>query len=1031
MKIEKLCNEINDCLTDGTERTLYGPISNFITDISLKEFNQKIKVRAESSSKQNDKDCGFPDLTIKNSQNKIIGFIEVKLPKDQLSNEKFEDQFNKYKGALENIIFTNLKRWELYQWNDGVCELIYVAEIDLKKKKESNLQFLFEKFLGFKSSPIKSTKQLSKILAKKTKLLSSILEILVVDNPNIIKIKKAFADTILKGIDDRAFSNLVAESLTYSLFVANLYHTIDGKKNALTLTTAIDYIPKNIPVLGDLYTLTRQAVMKIPELDDAIDSLLMTFENSSFEMVASQMKDGKDDPIIYFYEEFLREYDNETKRNKGVYYTPKPLVDFIVRAVDDVVIKYHGSPDGLTDRRVKLLDPAIGTGTFVNSAIELIHSKITKKFKKVGLEKEQFEYVVRDHIMNNFFGFEFMLAPYTVSHLKLSFLLKRCGVELGKDERFKIYLANTLNSPENEPIDLLGFESITEESRAANTIKKRKDILAIVGNPPYSNFSVNQNPYISNLLKPYIDGLGEKKHNIKDDYIKFIRFSENLLSNSKDSVMSMVTNNSFLDGKTHRLMRQHLLKSFDKVFILNLHGNSKRDENDKNVFDIQIGVCIFILVKIHAKDVEKEFYYYSTLENGINKREQKFDFLNCNNLSSIKWAKFEPKAPNYYFVKHDDSLLEEYNEFWDITKIFRNYNSGIQTGRDALVIDSSFSVLSRRMKELLSSNAKNEKEIKEKYSLKDSSGWKFSKFKKAEFNEDKIKKVCYRPFDFQYIYYDPNTLKRDRKSIMKHLENNELSLCFSRQTAGNKWKHILVSKGLVESGYVSLKTREWGYVAPLYLINDTKKLTGESLEVNFSDDFLKFKKSNMAKSSNEEIFYYIYAILNSQEYQTRYSSLLTKDFPRIDFGYNLKKLAGFGEELSSLYMLENDIFENSDKWDFEIIGKNFKINSDSRKNREESRLYLNKETYITNVDDFIFNFEIGGYLVIERFLLQNNGKELKHTEILQFLKILVAICEIGKVIKKIDKEILVSEHHKALKKINILQSMVPKKAKAS
>ena len=390
---KKYFKEINERLQDGTERSLYKPLGNFLEEFIKNKFKKEIKSVIEQSSKNYDKPIGFPDIVIK-QQDFPIGYIEVKLPEDTLDKEKFKEQFERYRNSLENIIFTNLKNWELWQWNSK-GKPVKQKEIIFDYIKTDNfdtLNEILDLFLIYQSYPIKTPKQLAFVLAKKTKLLSTTVEELLEDYEPLQKTKDGFEKTLLPNLTDHDFANLFAETFSYSLFIAAVYHHENFIMREFTLTTAVDYIPKTIPVLGDMYRLVMNATRLIPELKESVDIILRQLEYSFLEYIIPKFKISKseDDPILYFYEPFLKEYDKETRKNRAVYLTPKPVINFIIRSIDHILQSDFNLENGLMNENVKVLDPATGTGAFLIKAIELIKEKIDKKFGKLHLEQEQF-----------------------------------------------------------------------------------------------------------------------------------------------------------------------------------------------------------------------------------------------------------------------------------------------------------------------------------------------------------------------------------------------------------------------------------------------------------------------------------------------------------------------------------------------------------------------------------------------------------------------------------------------------------------
>jgi type I restriction-modification system DNA methylase subunit len=621
LKLEKYQKEIEKSLKVGTERSLYQPFGNFTKDFISQKYKREISTIAEQSSKNYRKGVGFPDITIKEGDF-AIGYIEIKLPKDNLNDKRFKEQFDRYKNSLENIIFTNLNVWQLFQW-DNEKKAIKVKEVIFEFENPSldELKKIFDLFLEYEIKGATSSQELAINLAKKTQLLSNMLnQLLEVENSDLLQTKESFKKSLLHDISDRSFSNLLSETFTYSLFISTLQHFESGKSDNLTLTTAMDYIPRNIPILYDLYNLSNSLSREIDEVREIVELILKELNLADIEKIRNSFysETSEKDPILNFYEPFLNAYDPATKKERGAFYTPKPVVDFIVRETDNILKNEFNLENGFLEKGVKVLDPATGTGTFLHSLIELVKRKIDENFKPLGMEKEEFLNQIRDHILKDFYGFELMIAPYTVAHLKLSILLKNLSFELSKDERFQIYLANTLDDPSKEPVSLFGFGNITKESRKAKEIKNEKNIIAIIGNPPYSGTSQNPSKegknltWIGNQIEKYKFNdnkkLDEKNPKwLQDDYVKFIRFAQYQIEQKGSGVISYIVPHGFLDNPTFRYMRKSLLDNFSKIYLIDLHGNTTKKEKtldggkDENIFDIKQGVTLMFLVKLENK----------------------------------------------------------------------------------------------------------------------------------------------------------------------------------------------------------------------------------------------------------------------------------------------------------------------------------------------------------------------------------------------------------------------------------------------
>jgi len=646
--IELLKQKIAKIKDTATERSYYPLLCGFFEEYAKSGTLKFRDPRAtpEETSTQYEHKVGFPDITIRNG-NDLIGWIEVKTPQENLNAEKFQEQFSKYKESLENIIFTNLREWQLWQWEEGepkkTAETFFDLT-DINNASSEEFELFLTKFFEGRAYQTRTPKQLALALAKKTRLLSKQVEEALEKSEadsDLRKLKETFEKTLIQDISEHQFANMVAETMAYSLFLAALEHSRrDGAE--LTLTNAIDYLPTNVPILADLYSLIKKVSSTIPTIYEATRLLVDQLNASEIERIHQKLVEHKpgEDPVIQFYEPFLKEYDPKEREARGVYYTPKPVVDYIVKSVDWLLRNRFNKAKGLADESVHLLDPATGTGTFLMSAIQEIYANIKKENSSLGDEmvKREFNRVVLSHILKHFYGFELLIAPYAIAHLKLTLEVERLGFDFANtkddndkdNDRFKVYLANTLDDPNKPPQKLFGFDSIPQESEKAREVKKNVPILAIVGNPPYSNFGrMNRGEWILNLLKDYKKGLKERKINLDDDFIKFIRFAQWKLEQTGQGIFAMITSNTFIDGITHRQMRRSLMDTFDEIYIYNLHGSSRKGETtpdggkDENVFNIQSGVSINIFVK-HPKKENETIIKYCDLW-GL--RENKFATL--------------------------------------------------------------------------------------------------------------------------------------------------------------------------------------------------------------------------------------------------------------------------------------------------------------------------------------------------------------------------------------------------------------------
>lgn len=1060
--IEQLKQNIAKIKDTATERSYYPILCLFFEEYAKSTSLKLNNPRATPEEKltQFDSLIGFPDITIRNG-NELIGWVEVKTPQENLNAEKFQEQFSRYKESLENIIFTNLREWQLWQWEEGeakkIGNTILFDLTDVSSVLTKDFESFLVKFFEGHAYQTRTPKQLALALAKKTRLLSKQVEEALEKSEadsDLQKLKETFEKTLIQDISEHQFSNMVAETMAYSLFLAALEHSHRSNGTGLTLTNAIDYLPTNVPILADLYSLIKKVAGTVPTIYEATRLLVDQLNASEIERIHQKLVEHKpgEDPVIQFYEPFLKEYDPKEREARGVYYTPKPIVDYIIKSVDWLLRNKFNKIKGLADESVRLLDPATGTGTFLMSAIQEIHANIRKENSSLGDEmvKQEFNRVILSHILRHFYGFELLVAPYAIAHLKLTLEVERLGFNFSitqndnakDDNRFNVYLANTLDDPYRPPLkDFPGYH-LASETNAANNVKRDVPILAIVGNPPYSNFGrMNRGEWILNLLRDYKKGLKERKINIDDDFIKFIRFAQWKLEQTGQGVFAMITNNTFIDGITHRQMRRSIMDIFDEIYIYNLHGNSRKGEialdggKDENVFNIQQGVSINIFIKFPEKQKETIVNYCDLW--GL--REHKFAVLLDENFKATNWKTLSPKEPNWFFVEVDTGVEEEYSKYVKITNVFPHYNSGIQTKRDSLTIRFDVSDL---QKVIIDVSKLNIEEIRTKYELPaDGRDWTIKTAKEDLLhNNPKIVDILYRPFDIRETIFTGKSkgfIAYPRAETMKQMLFPNLGLITCRNQTFER-------VALVTKSFVDLRTYSnpgsigTDYLLPLYLYEDSAQsllLENKARRPNLSPEciktfseklglkFIPEDKGDLEKTFGPEaVFYYAYAIFHALTYRSRYAEQLKIGFPRLPLTGDKKlfsRLVAFGNELANLHLLgENPfdksktIFDEQGKWGVKIGGEK-PVNlldwqvADVRYNEKDKRVYVNKGQYFEGVEKEVWEFMIGGYQVCEKWLKDRKKAErvLSTEDLKHYMKIVVALRETIRIMSEIDKAI--------------------------
>jgi predicted helicase len=753
-------------------------------------------------------EAGNPDFRVWDGSHQVIGYIEAKAPGANLDQVETSEQLQRYLHTFPNVILTDFYEFRLYRQGvlleRALLARPFIAQT-LKTKPPAEqvaaLTHLFQTFFSFALPPTLTPEALSVELARRTRFLRDevIRPELAHKQKDIYGFYEAFQKYLIAGLTEEQFADLYAQTITYGLFAART-----RAQNSFNRRMAHDLIPSTIGILRDVFQFISLG-RPTPQMEAIVDDIAAVLNAANVQTILAQYyQQGKgDDPILHFYETFLAEYDPDTRERRGVYYTPQSVVRYIVRAVHDLLKTRFGLADGLADQRVTLLDPAAGTLTFPAEAIQLAFQEFTSKYGTGA--KENF---LRAHILPHFYAFELLMAPYAIGHMKIGLLLKALDIPLQNGERFQFYLTNTLEMEDLQQIAIPGLSSLSEESHHAAKVKKEEPILVILGNPPYSGISANQNNWTEKLLKTDLDGaqsyyivdgqpLGEKNPKwLQDDYVKFLRFAQWKIHKAGRGIVAMITNHSYLDNPTFRGMRQSLLKTFDEIYILDLHGNSLKRETapdggpDENAFDIRQGVAIALMVK-HG-DPQKRGVYHADL---YGLRQAKYDWLESHTPETAGYRLITPESPYYFFTPRLTQNLQAYLSWPQITEIFPVNSVGIVTARDGFAIAFDKTELQNRVLQFQNLQGLPDEVLAQAYDLKDKAGWSVATARKkvqADVNaQSKIYPILYRPFDVRYIFYHEAVIERPRPEVMRHmLAGENLGLVTTRQVkASETWQH--------------------------------------------------------------------------------------------------------------------------------------------------------------------------------------------------------------------------------------------------
>jgi len=949
-------------------------------------------------------EAGNPDFRVWDGKNHITGYIEAKDPSvTNLDYIEGTEQLERYLSTFPNVILTNFYEFRLYRDGQRTAQAMIgrtVIAIKLQTtpplENIEKFQELFDLFFSFSLPKVQTARSLAIELAKRTRFLrDGVIAVEMEENGSkghkqIIGFYEAFKKYLIGTLTEKQFADLYAQTITYGLFAART--RADGEFNR---KLAFDYIPHTIGILRDVFCFIslEEPPKSLQIIVDDIAEILNVADANKILHEYHRTGKGRD-PIIHFYETFLATYDPEIRERRGVYYTPEAVVGYIVRSIHSILKSYFDLPDGLASEKVKLLDPAGGTVTFPAEAIRLAADEFKRKYGAGGLHRW-----IKKHILANFHAFELMMAPYAIGHLKIGFIFEELGYKMADDERFKLYLTNTLEMEEIKQIAIPGLSSLSEESHLAGKVKKEQPVLVILGNPPYSGISANINVWTERLLKEDIDGtqsyykvdgqpLGEKKLWLQDDYVKFLRFAQWKIQTSGYGIVGMITNHSYLDNPTFRGMRQSLMKTFDEIYILDLHGNSLKKETtpdggkDENVFDIRQGVAIALFVKnINAKE-SKVFHL-----DQYGLREEKYQWLDQNDFLVKNYQEIKPASPWYFFIPRNTSHIQQYLEWKRIDEIFPVNNVGIVTARDKFAIDFDQNILRNRIRQFRDLKIDNLL-IKEGFKLKDTSTFKLDKFRKELAKDENwqnyFKLISYRPFDIRYIFYSKWVVERPIYDTMRHMLEENIGLTISRQVKASKdWRHCLISELMIESSFVSNKTSEITSIFPLYIYPDKNKKDLFSQHQTEKEPnipaaiFEKLESVYGQKPSPEDILYYLYGVFYSNIYRETYAEFVKIDFPRVPFtaDYTLfKKMGASGKELADLHLLKSTALDPPIA-KYQGSGTNDRIDKITYK-KDEQRIYINKDKYFEGVAPEVWNYHIGGYQVLHKYLKDRKGRNM-------------------------------------------------------
>ncbi|ECM6579077.1 type ISP restriction/modification enzyme [Campylobacter coli] len=1008
-------------------RTCFENLLNELKPKEVKIIHEPKSEKGQGSIRPDFKTYKLIDKEKELSYNHLVGFIECKNLDVDLNLHLKGKQLSKYLQISPNIIFTNYKRFILFSFEKVVFDIDLLDDkLDLKEENISIFRNLLKAYFDDNSTTIKSKQELVKVLSTQSFYLSNALKISFDESDANSSFKRFFRKTkdTFKNIEkidlkDEEFCDILAQAIVYGIFVSYIEND-DYDLEKIPIENFISFLPSTFRTLSEFVYFAIPSFSLPQDIKYTLENIKKTLSLIDKIALCKILNQDLESVSIYLYEDFLKAYDDlratQKRKEGGVFYTPKSIVDMIVSSLDELLKTKLNKNKGFNDQGVKVLDFATGTGSFLASVFEKIISKESEVFKNEA---------IKNKFLKDIYGFELSFVPYIVARLKLGQILRKNGFVNFSDADFQIFLNNTLDLEKIANFDMfMPLENLDTEWKKARDIKHSQDLLVILGNPPYNAKSKNKGEDILELLQAYKQGLNETKINLDDDYIKFMRFAQWKLleQNKKDlfeekkGLLGFITNNSFISGKTHRKMRESLYKSFDEIYILNLHGSDKDAKNDENVFDIKVGVCISLFVKYKDEPSNgAKVFYYSTGDNNIFSRKEKFallDDVRQKGLNAIKWEELSLDEPYFWFIKKEFEN-EEYENFWalasdkalgDKKSIFLNYNSGIETQKDNIAIQ----LMKNKMEETLKDFSNlNSVDLVKKYDLKDSRDWKISNSVNAiKNNLGKIERIAYRPFDLRWTFYTNKSksfIAYPRYEVMQHfLDKENLGLCFPKICLNSIFDYSMVINTIADRALGGCKTGSETCIAPLYLYVNNEKIP------NFTSEFLAYKENHkiLKDKSPEEILYFIYANLYNPRYREKYLEYLKTGFARINFEVEQKTFDDFatlGKKLVELHLFKRDL---KDEIDFIFLKEdkkaNFKIEKYQEKDRFiDNKIILNEDLAISPISAEIWQFTIGGYQVIKQWLKYRNDYECSKEELEHLLK----MCKVIKETINLQKEL--------------------------
>ena len=988
--------------------------------------------------------CGAPDFIVERD-GIPIGHVECKDIGVNLNRVENDEQLKRYREGLPNLILTDNLEFRWYVAGEP-REAARIGRLDgqgrvvTDKPGAERVKAELDAFFSADPPTVHDARDLSERMAGKARLMRDGIESIFREEGRhgpLHELLNAYRDVLIGGLKPSDFADLQAQTAAYGLFAARCLH--DPRAGRFTRQNAV--FAETTPFLRNVFG--RIAGPGIdPRIAWIVDDLALLLDRADMAAILEDFgsRTRREDPVVHFYEDFLAAYDPELREVRGVYYTPEPVVSYIVRSVDWLLRNRFDLADGLAEtsagdseaRPVLILDPAAGTGTFLREIVVRIRETIEAK----GLGGAWPDYV-QNHLLPRLFGFELLMAPYAICHLKLALEIggTDAGFRMPDGQRLGVFLTNTLEEAHERATGALFAHEIAQEAASADAVKRDRPVMVVLGNPPYSGHSANKGPWITKLIDRYKRDFSELKKPaqakwLSDDYVKFIRFAQWRIERTNEGVLGFVTNHSYLDNPTFRGMRRSLMETFDEIYLLDLHGNTKKKEHapdggrDENVFDIQQGVAVGLFVKRADAGDNPARVFHADLwgEREAGPHAGKYGWLAENAVETTQWAEVTPRPPRYLFVPRDEALSEEYDAAWSIPSIFSPNGDpapGIVTTQDQFAISWTPAEAEAKVERFLAT--KSEEEARGIWRLCSQDQWQYDRAKRELADgswRSRIEPILYRPFDMRVTVFDRNVAVHRRERVMRHmLAGPNVGIVTTRQCQRN-WSAFVCN---TIAGHKSLAAYDINCLFPLYTYTKSgNDKLGNAREANLDRDFVNMVSSalgldfvpdgaaNLADALGpDDIFHFIYAVLHSPEYRRRYADFLKSDFPRIPLTSEralFAALVGLGRLLATLHLMEVD---GQNVPAYLIPGDNRvgKVRFTLPKDGLPGRVWINGDQYFDGVRPDTWSSTVGGYRPAEKWLKDRKGRVLSFDDIDWYRRICAALAETPRIMTRIDEAI--------------------------